>query len=413
MKFLTIAGVLAVAVASPAAPRKTVLDGVHVVDVASGDIQRDRRVVLEGSRIAAILDRASATPADAWSLMAHGRFLVPGLWDMHVHIGVEARSEILHLPLFVAWGVTGVVDMGDNVMGESPPSSEVGAKRRWSEEALAGVRVGPRILGIASHGLNGQESGDAARTPEWAFLEAATEDDARRLARWLKDEMAVDFAKMYDGFPRATYPAFMAEARRIGLPVRGHKPLEVTFEEVVAAGQQSIEHMQAIPWESTPSVGDFRGFGRDRARGLYSPEFMRAVVTTMDLDRTRAHLELARAAGMYLTPTHITRKFEAMAATANQEFLDDERLELVPSRLREWWQADVDRTRARASSAGVEKEYLEFWRMGYRVTRMAVDSGPSGRHRNGFRRQLLLPRVRASTTSFASSSPPASVPSRP
>jgi imidazolonepropionase-like amidohydrolase len=96
----------------------------------------------------------------------------------------------------------------------------------------------------------------------------------------------------------------------------------------------------------------------------------------MDTDRVRANIERARAAGMYLTPTHITRKFEAMAATANQQFLLDERLELLPPQLREWWQADVNRMRARAtSSAGAENDYVELWRMGYRVTRMAVDLG--------------------------------------
>jgi hypothetical protein len=255
-----IAAFCALTASAAAAPRRTVIDNVHVVDVATGEVHRGRRVVLDGSRIAEILGRSASIPGDAEVIAGAGGFLIPGLWDMHVHIGVQVKSDVFQLPLFVAWGVTGVLDMGDGMMGESPPSSEVSVKRRWSEEAVAGHRVGPRVLGVASHGLNGPESGGTPLPPEWAFLAAATEDDARRLARWLKDEMAVDFAKMYDNFPRETYAAFMVEARRIGLPVRGHKPLAVSFTEIAAAGQQSVEHMQAIPWESTPFAEEFRGF---------------------------------------------------------------------------------------------------------------------------------------------------------
>src|SRR5262245_30558684 len=103
--------------------RTVVIRGVTVVDVTDGSLHPQRSVLVEGNRIVAVgAVREVGVPAKAEILEAAGRYLIPGLWDMHVHsVGPVAAntanpsiaSQDWHLPLFLAYGVTGVRNMND------------------------------------------------------------------------------------------------------------------------------------------------------------------------------------------------------------------------------------------------------------------------------------------------------------
>ena len=108
---------------------------VTVVDVISGAVKPDLTVVITGNHIAQIGASSEVSlPATARAIDGRGKFLIPGLWDMHVHLGNATEAA---LPMLVASGITGVRDMGS-------PSFET--LRRWNVEALAGLRIGPRIV---------------------------------------------------------------------------------------------------------------------------------------------------------------------------------------------------------------------------------------------------------------------------
>src|SRR6266478_997799 len=112
-----------------------VITHVSVIDVRDGHTRPDMTVVISGNRIVE-MGEAGRTylPKDAQVIDESGRYLIPGLWDMHVHLGNATEAA---LPLLVASGITGVRDMGS-------PSFET--LRRWRVEVLAGLRVGPRIV---------------------------------------------------------------------------------------------------------------------------------------------------------------------------------------------------------------------------------------------------------------------------
>src|SRR5688572_21417117 len=117
--------------------------GVTVVDVRDGALHRERTVLVIGNRIAAVGPvREVAVPNDAKVVEAAGRYLIPGLWDMHVHsvAALDAADPTIaaqdwHFPLFLAHGVTGVRNMGDGTVDVTLALSEL-IRRQLAEGSL-------------------------------------------------------------------------------------------------------------------------------------------------------------------------------------------------------------------------------------------------------------------------------------
>lgn len=202
-----------------------------VIDVARGRLLPDRTVVVAGGRITAVGEsRRVRVPKTAQVVDATGKFLIPGLWDMHVHLGDGAFDKNFNLRLFVANGVTGV-----RVMEGAPEF------RAWRDEARRGALVAPRMV-IASAMIG---AGD---------LSNLSPERAREEVRKAKREGA-DFVKVHDNISRESYLALVEEARRAGLPVEGHVPTSITAEEASRAGQRSIEHSTGLaPAEEDETV---------------------------------------------------------------------------------------------------------------------------------------------------------------
>ncbi|MFC4309105.1 hypothetical protein ACFPN2_08445 [Steroidobacter flavus] len=95
------------------------LEHVTIVDVQLGKLLPDQSVIWQRSRILATGPSNSvAVPAKAQRVDGQGRFVMPGLWDMHVHVGTpETAADELTLPMFIANGVTSVRDMSDYIAG--------------------------------------------------------------------------------------------------------------------------------------------------------------------------------------------------------------------------------------------------------------------------------------------------------
>ena len=192
---------------------------VTIIDATGAPARPDMTVVIAAGRIAAIgPNKKLAVPKETLLIDATGKFLIPGLWDMHAHTGDEEFDKQSHLPLFIANGVTGI-----RLMSGLPQH------HLWRKEIESGALQGPRMI-IASGRIDESK---------------AYEESARQAVRKSVQEGA-DFFKVYDDLPRGAYFALMKEARRLGLPVEGHVPASVTAEEASEAGQKSIEHLTGL-----------------------------------------------------------------------------------------------------------------------------------------------------------------------
>lgn len=198
---------------------------VTVIDATGAPPMPDMTVVITGDRITKIGRSGDvAVPRGARVVNASGKYLIPGLWDMHVHLSVTKASS---LPLLIANGVTSVRDMGGKL-------SELD---EWRTKIAAGLLTGPRIV-RAGPMLNGQKFN--------AFqMVSGNPDETRGVVRGLK-EAGVDFIKTHRRMPRDSYFALIDEVKKQGLTLAGHIPMTVTPAEASDAGQTTIEHTETL-----------------------------------------------------------------------------------------------------------------------------------------------------------------------
>ena len=197
------------------------ITNVTVIDVVSGARAAASTVVTKGGAIAAV-GRGTAVPAGATKVDGTGKFLIPGLWDMHSHHQATGTES---LTLFLANGVVGTRDMGSDVDFVLPLRDRINR----------GELPGPEIVAA------GPILDD--RPPNWPYRRHITNaDEARQAVRDLKMR-GVDFIKVHDGTTRESFFAIADEAPALGLSFAGHVPMTVTVEEAADAGIRSIEHL--------------------------------------------------------------------------------------------------------------------------------------------------------------------------
>ncbi|HLM01655.1 MAG TPA: amidohydrolase family protein, partial [Pyrinomonadaceae bacterium] len=206
--------------------RPIVFNRVTVVDMTGAPPKPNMTVIVVGSRISAVGKTGKVSlPENARIIDASGKFLIPGLWDMHIHSGGYENGR-KYFPGLVANGITGVRDMGT-------PLEEI---LRLRKEANHGKFLAPRMI-IAGHLLQGPLP---FKNP--VFLSVNNKAEASQAVINLKKN-GVNFIKIHDAVPRDIYFAIAAEAKRQGLPLAGHVPPFVSAAETSNAEQQSIEHL--------------------------------------------------------------------------------------------------------------------------------------------------------------------------
>jgi len=299
------------------------LKHITVIDMTGAPPRPNTTVVITGNRITAI-GRAGRVrvPSGAQIIDAAGKFLIPGLWDMHAHFTETERS----FPMFIANGVLGVRNMGGK------PEDLF----RWREEVANGKLLGPRILAC---GPIVDGSPIVAHGPA---VSVGTAAEGRQMVDTLKQQGA-DFIKVYDGLSRDAYFAIVDEAKKQGFPVVGHVPLSVTTMEASDAGQKSIEHLGTILQGCStiedelrrleaapmPSGGDFSEIPRRiAARG-------ERMLDTYDEQKAKQLFARLVKNQTWQVPTLVTKR--ALTCIDDFDRNGDERLKYIPQAEQKWW----------------------------------------------------------------------------
>jgi imidazolonepropionase-like amidohydrolase len=282
-----------------------VLSNVTVVNVRTGTLQPEQTVILERNHIFSVGPSKSANyPRNAPSVNCRGLFLIPGLWDMHVHLVFGdwfPDAQEISLPLFVANGVTGVRDMG----------SELNIVQDWRNEIEAGQLVGPRIL----------TSGPMLDGPKPRFpssVAIATPEDAHRAVADLKRRGA-DFIKLQSLIPREAVFAIAEEAKKQEIPFEGHVPDAVRASEMSAAGMKSFEHLIGIFEGSSPAEDEFLKGNKTDGKFL----------ATYDATRAAALASILAKNQTWQCPTLVWERGGNLIDVS--DFSKDERAKYVPA----------------------------------------------------------------------------------
>jgi hypothetical protein len=199
---------------------------VTVIDATGAPAKSDMSIVVANGRIITLGRTGKVRlPKGAEIVNAKGKFLIPGLWDMHIHSGGYENGK-KYFPRLIAQGITGVRDMGS-------PLDEILRLRR---EVNEGLIIGPHMI-IAGPIVQGPLP---FRMP--LFISVNNEAEARQTVISL-EERGVDFIKVQDALPRDLYFAIADEAKRQRIPFAGHVPPSISAAEASNAGQRSIEHL--------------------------------------------------------------------------------------------------------------------------------------------------------------------------
>ena len=291
---------LAVGAQAGSPTRHFAITHVTIVDVAGGPSRRDMTVVVDGDLITAVGPSPRvAIPRNARVVDGTGRYLVPGLWDMHVHFMNTGESA---LPLLVAHGVTSVREMGGGIADT----------RAWQARMAAGTLVGPRIrtagpvLESPGYFARVRERDDrlGGRLARLVLPYRIAVGDARQAQRAVDSvtELRADFVKIRTAASPDAYFAILAAARRAGLTVAGHAPTAVTLREASDSGQRSFEHSIADQMRRVPVSERQALYSRFAVNGtwyvptlvvLSAPRTRDTDVLTM-LDDTLRHLDARR-----------------------------------------------------------------------------------------------------------------------
>lgn len=228
------------AAAAPATKVELVLRDATVVDVAAGRLVPGQAVVIQGERIMAVVDTKHLPQYQARrTLSLKGRYLIPGLWDSHVHFGggeaLIAENRQL-LPLYLAHGITTVRDCAGDL------SSTV---LQWRDEIAAKRTLGPTILASGAK-LEGYK-------PLWkGTQEVGTAEEVTQALDRLRAAKA-DFVKITENTMRAdVYLDALRQAKARGLPSSAHLHAHVTLDQAAEAGLGTLEHLNYLLRAATP-----------------------------------------------------------------------------------------------------------------------------------------------------------------
>jgi hypothetical protein len=247
---------------------------INVIDATGSPTASDVTVIIRGDRIVTIgKSRDVAIPSDANVIDASGKFLIPGLWDMHVH-ALESRARESVLATLLANGILGVRDMGSS-------REALREFRLWREKSKSASALVPRVVA----------SGPMIDGPSPMFptlsIGVRTETEAREAVA-LVSELGANFIKVYSLLPRDAYFAIADESRRRGLPFSGHVPDSVTAAEASDAGQNSIEHLSNI-WLNCSRIEDQLRDVLLKARASKDPLLVCRALTAINTDGVQTY----------------------------------------------------------------------------------------------------------------------------
>ena len=317
-----------------------VLQHVTVIDGTGAAPKPDQTVVITAGRITDI-GPASKIKFDKTARVIHGegKYLIPGLWAMHVHIaGANADpswSKDVLLPLLLANGITGVRDMG----------GDLEALLSWKRDIESGELLGPHIV-AAGPWL----AGSGKKTPEQ--FPVANADEARAAVRELKKRGA-DFIKVISLPSREAFFAVADEARKQGISFVGHLPPEVSAAEASDAGMHGIEHLYyrnfALSVSSREEELRQRLAEAMKKRDSSDEEkIMLEAESSYSVEKAAALWKTLKQNGTWVTPT-----LASLEITTHPERWDsnDPHLAFVPPGLAKQWRASIDDQSVKDSAA--------------------------------------------------------------
>lgn len=316
------------------------ISNVNIVDIATGEVTTKRLILIKGDTISKIAREDEISDFDAvQTLDAGGGFLMPGLWDMHVHFRggdtlIAENKELLSL--FLAYGITSVRDAG----GDITP-----ALLEWRNQINKGELDGPQIF-TPGPKLDGTR-------PAWPGSVRVTSREEIERALDSLEAMDADYVKVYDGnLTKEAFYEIIKAAQNRGLKTTGHMPLSANFMDAIDLGLDGSEHMY-YPLTACSPVGDSltalnRGYG-----------IVEELVDSYDPKLADEVFEKMAANSVYVTPTLYIGT--TLAGILQKDHSRDSLLNYVGPGIQETYRGRIEGAkRAQASGSAMRQKMEEI-----------------------------------------------------
>lgn len=269
---------------------QTLIYDVNIIHVENGKIDPHAAVYVEKGKIIAIghSEKLKKKYTRAKLVDAAGKYMIPGLWDMHVHLeGAElVEDNLALLPIFLAYGITTVRDC----------ASDLGLQvLAWRNQVNAGKLIGPTIYtaGRKLEGKNSMWKGD---------LEIGNEQELLAMLDTL-DRDKVDFIKITENtLGGELFLKSVTRAHQRGYRVSGHVPLDLRIDELVDAGYTSVEHASYLLRLGRDEAAVVDGL---RKGALNKTDAAAAYNTTFNQEKARGAYAIVGKKGLFVCPTLI------------------------------------------------------------------------------------------------------------
>jgi len=341
---ILILGFLTLGIYSCDSPRKEktnnliVVTNTSLIDMNNGQVSEGMTLIIKNGIITTIGKSNKIEPSsEAKIVNGTGKYVIPGLWDMHAHTSSESVTRSILYPSFIANGVTGIRVLSADCFEPCwELDMSIEQSRGLQSEVKDGKVIGPKTI-LGSTYINGAKPGDSST------VEApGNKIDGKKLVHLLLDR-GVDFIKIYDAIPREAYFGIADEANMQGLPFAGHVPLSIKASEASDAGQKSIEHCCAGSLFEECSSEEKRLreqitklIQSREPKNMYS--LVLELVKTYDDAKCQEVYKIFLKNNTFYTPTLVATEMDNILI--KDDWRDDPRLKYLPKKEHEFWFED-------------------------------------------------------------------------
>lgn len=345
-KYLSLSAIMLLTACSTPDDGSYALTGLQVLDIERGTYLSEHTVIIRGDSIAGIVEDGSPETDGSQLMDMTGKYLIPGLWDMHIHLrGGDSlvASNRSFLPMFAAHGVTTVRDAGGDL------TTQV---LQWKKEIQNGNLTGPYIY------TSGPKiDGPGAR---WAgSLEVLNEEDITQALDSLEN-LGADFVKIYESsLSGEAYLEIIKQAKERELQVTGHMPMTIFIDDAIELGLDGIEHLYYVLKGTSDREMEITRDVYNGRLGFWAA--IRQLKESYNEDTARVFYKQLADAEVYVTPTlHID---DILSFIHENDHQDDPYLKFIPLDIQQTYSSRVRSAKHRDEEAiRFEAELNELFR---------------------------------------------------
>lgn len=290
------------------------IQNVNIVDVKTGSILQGSSVGIDDDKISEIY-KSNVTASEKTKIInGSGKYLIPGLWDMHTHYFWNYTSSN---PALIANGVTGIREMWGNM----------DIIKMVRTQTAAGKMIAPDIYsaGAIIDGI----------PPIWPGSASVGTSEEAEIEVEKQVQEGVDFIKVYSRLNKDTYKTIAAKSKAANIPFAGHIPSSISIWEAMEAGQHSSEHMYGILEAASSDPEKLAA-----QPSPFSQESMQLMIDSFDETKFDSLATVMAKSNMWLSPTLTVLR--SIANLNDSTFLKDSRLKYVPAFMTASWNPSND-----------------------------------------------------------------------